>query len=462
MLQAPTGSGKTVLAAAIIERAQAKGKRVIFTVPAISLVDQTVQAFAAEGVHDVGVIQASRKQKLHRPVQVASIQTLMRRPEIPPADLVIVDEAHRVFDFYGEWMNRPEWKRVPFIGLSATPWSRGLGKLYDDLIIVATTQQLIDEGYLTPFRVYAPSHPDLSQVKIVAGDYHEGQLAEVMSETKLVADVVESWLKHGEGRPTLCFGVDRDHAKLLETEFAAAGVSTAYIDAFTPIAERDEILDRLDAGEIQVVCNVGCLTTGVDRDVRCIILARPTKSEMLFTQIIGRGLRTKAGKSDCVIIDHTDTHLKLGFVTDIHHEKLDDGKRKAKAEERPRESLPRACTQCGFVRQPKIRSCPQCGHVPETKSKVECDDGELVELTAARVTKAKIDQATKQLWYSMFIGYCYRNSKQLGYAFHLYRDKFNEQPRGLSTDPLQPSQEVFSYVRSRMIARAKGAARHVA
>ena len=82
---------------------------------------------------------------------------------------------------------------------------------------------------------------------------------------------------------------------------------------------------RLREGQIKVVCNVYCLTTGVDWDVRCIILARPTKSEILYTQIIGRGLRTAEGKTDCLVLDHSDTTLRLGFVTDIHHETLDDG-----------------------------------------------------------------------------------------------------------------------------------------
>jgi DNA repair protein RadD len=95
-----------------------------------------------------------------RPIQIASVQTLMRR-EIPPAELVFIDEAHKVFNFYGKWFTDPAWKDVPFIGLSATPWARGLGRLYQELIIAATTQDLIDLDYLSKFRVFAPAHPDL-------------------------------------------------------------------------------------------------------------------------------------------------------------------------------------------------------------------------------------------------------------------------------------------------------------
>jgi len=301
MLHLPTGAGKTLTAAHIIHGARAKGNRVIFAVPAISLVDQTVRAFHAEGISCVGVLQGIHElTDPSQPVQVASIQTLMRR-RIPDAQMVIVDEAHRWFDFMGEWMAK--WDRIPFIGLSATPWTKGLGKHYDDLIIAATTEDLIREGYLSKFRVFAPSKPDLTGVRTVAGDYHEGDLAEAMNKPPLVADLVQTWKQRAEGRPTLAFGVDRAHAKAIQADFLAAGIACGYIDAFTERRDREVIAGQFNRGELQVVANVGCLTTGVDWDVRCIVLARPTKSEILFTQIIGRGLRTAPGKQDCLARD---------------------------------------------------------------------------------------------------------------------------------------------------------------
>ena len=326
MVQAPTGSGKTVLAVSMVTGALAKGNRILFVVPFLSLIEQTVAAFKAQGIDAVGVMQGYHwMTDGSQPVQVASIQTLQRR-RLPSADLVIVDEAHRWFAFMGEWMARPEWQTVPFIGLSATPWTKGLGKHYDELIVAATTSELIELGFLSPFRVFAPAHPDLSGVKVVAGDYHEGQLSETMRQPVLVADTVSTWLKLGEDRPTLCFAVDRAHARKLTDQFEAAGVPTGYVDARTPIEERENIARRLREGQIKVIVNIATMTTGVDLDVRCIILARPTKSEILYTQIVGRGLRTAEGKQDCLILDHSDTTLRLGFVTDIHHEHLDDGR----------------------------------------------------------------------------------------------------------------------------------------
>lgn len=282
VLQASTGYGKTVLAGEIINRARAKGKKVVFVVPAISLVDQTVASFHRDGIEDIGVIQADHHMTdWSKAVQVASIQTIARRG-YPEADLVLIDECHRLFDAQKKWMQHPDWQKVPFIGLSATPWTSGLGKVYDDLIISATTEDLIKRGFLSPFRVYAPSHPDLSGVRTVAGDYHEGDLGGAMNKAILVADVVETWMRLGEWRPTLAFAVDCAHAKHIQRRFEDAGIPCGYIDAHTEMADRNIVRDKFKRGEYKVVANVGTLTTGVDWDVRCIILARPTKSEMLF------------------------------------------------------------------------------------------------------------------------------------------------------------------------------------
>ena len=202
-------------------------------VPALSLVDQAAQAFWDDGIRDVGVIQGTNAMTdWSRPVQIASVQTLLRRP-IPEADIVLIDECHRWYDFYGQWMKDPAWQSRPFIGLSATPWTRGLGQYFDDLIIAATTEELISEGHLSPFRVFVLSHPDLTAVRTVAGDYHEGDLSGVMNDNLLAADIVDTWRVRAENRSTFCFAVDRADAKHLQTKFVEAGVSTDYIDAHT-------------------------------------------------------------------------------------------------------------------------------------------------------------------------------------------------------------------------------------
>jgi DNA repair protein RadD len=166
ILQLPTGGGKTIIASGIINLALIKGRlAAIFVVPRISLIEQTVAAFEREGIWNIGVIQGQHfRTNPNAPVQIASAQTLARR-EIPPADIVIVDECHLQFKSITEWIADPEWQAVPFIGLSATPWAKGLGKTYDDLLMPVSIQELIDEGYLSPFRVFAPPAPDLTAVR---------------------------------------------------------------------------------------------------------------------------------------------------------------------------------------------------------------------------------------------------------------------------------------------------------
>ena len=149
-----------------------------------------------------------------------------------------------------------------------------------DLIIGTTTDELIKLGHLSDFKVFAPAHPDLRGVKTVAGDYEIKGLGSAMNKNELVADIVSTWLAKADNRPTLCFAVNRLHAKHIQQQFEEAGVKTAYLDAFSTLDERKQVAKDFAEGAVKVVCNVGVLTTGVDWDVRCIILARPTKSEI--------------------------------------------------------------------------------------------------------------------------------------------------------------------------------------
>lgn len=451
VLQMPTGAGKTRLAAEIVNGALAKGKRVAFTVPAISLIDQTVESFAAEGIDCIGVMQASHELTHYgMPVQVCSVQTLAKRG-CPDVDVVIVDECHLRFNVISEWMKREPGKI--FIGLSATPWARGMADDWQELISPVSVQELIDQQLLSPFRAFAPSHPDLSQVKTVAGDYHEGQLADVMSDSVLVADVVQTWSKLADWRPTLVFAVDRAHAAKLQGEFIQAGIPMGYCDANVDRIERKVLFDRMARREIAGIVNVGTLTTGVDADVRCIVLARPTKSEMLHVQIIGRGLRTASGKQDCLILDHADNHARLGFVTGIHHDRLLGGREKNRTRAEKGEPLPKECKSCGFVKPPKTRTCPNCGFMPERFSEIEPEEGELVEITRG---KAKASMNDKQLWYSGLLEIARLKGRSQGWASHSYRKKFGAWPHhSLSKIPAPPPPEVVAYVRHLDIAYAK-------
>ena len=357
-------------------------------------------------------------------------------------------------NFIFGWMKKNP--RLAFIGLSATPWAKGLGNHYETLVIASTTQRLIREGYLSPYKVFAPSHPDLTGVRTLAGDYREDDLAVAMDKPKLTADVVSTWIKLGENRPTLCFAVNRAHARSLQRDFSFANIPTAYVDGDTDRAERKVIREAFERGDVKVVVNVGVLTTGVDWDVRCIILERPTKSEMLFVQIVGRGLRTAPGKQDCLILDHSDSTLNLGFPADIHHDRLSDGTEKkyssSARKERPA-PLPKECPSCSRLKPAGVYKCPTCGFEPKRVQDVETRQGELAQLGGKQI-KATIED--KQRWYSMLLGYARNHGQKEGSAFYRYKDRFGVEPAStLRKVAIDPNAEVVSFVKHCQIKQAK-------
>ena len=466
ILQASTGFGKTRLAGEIISNATSKGKRVTFVVPRKSLVDQTVQSFYRDGIIDIGVIQADHHMTdWSKPVQVASIQTVHHRG-YPKSDIVIVDEAHMLYKGQIQWIQDHDFRDVPFIGLTATPWTKGLGKYYDDLLIASTTQDLINKGFLSKFRVFTSEMKvNLNGVKVTGGDYNEKQLDEAMNKSSLVADVVETWLKKGDGRQTLCFAVTCQHAQALQAQFEQAGIPCGYIDAHTKDDDRTEIFNKFKSGRHKVLCNVGVLTTGVDLDVRCIILATSTKSEILFTQIIGRGLRTADGKDDCIIIDHGNTHKELGFVTDIYKETLDDGKpNRAEKSKKKKVKEPRECPDCHALIPVGIFACPECGYTPKAKDLVAVVDGELKEFKGSPqsdIPRNMIKIGGKLLHKGNFFGQLKQHALTRGYKPGWAALKFKEFTGEFPNyaiegyDPEEITPQVASWITSRAIAWAK-------
>ena len=450
VLQAATGFGKTLTAAKIIERALAKDRKVLFTVPRLSLVDQTVAEFMKEGITDIGVMQANhpRTNALAK-VQVASVQTLARREGYGDFGLVMVDECHETHEIVYSLMDR--WPDVHFVGLSATPWAKGMGLRWHDLVQSITIGELIEKGFLSRFAAYAPDVPDLSGVSTVAGDYAEEASAKIMAGEALMASVVETWLAKGENRPTLLFGVNCAHAQALQAQFIAAGVSAGYCDARVDSVARQHLGNQFRKGEVKVACSVRTLTTGIDWPVSCIIDAAPTKSEMLHVQKIGRGLRINPGTEDLIILDHAGNSLRLGLVTDIFHDKLDGTAKGERQERKPKaEKLPKECANCGALSASRV--CPFCGHERKPQPGVDTLDGDLVEITAKKRT---FTTSEKQAWWSGIKSIQGLRGKSDGWAAHTYRDKFGVWPRGLHDWPVEASPEVWNFVKAKAIRFAK-------
>lgn len=465
MLASPTGSGKTKIAAALIDAAQRKNNRMAFVVSHISLIDQAMESFYAEGIRDVGVIQAQHvNTDWSRPVQLCSIQTLRSKGVFPECKAAIFDEAHVLHDYHRQWLKHPDWQRVPIIGLSATPWASGLGKYFDSLLVVSTTQELIDKGLLSKFKVFAAAHPDLTGVRIVAGDYKENELSDAMQKGTLTADIVDTWKRRWGKDKTFIFAVDCKHAQALQARFLAEGVSCAYQDARTSSLERADIKRKFHSGEYRAIANVGTLTVGVDYDVRCLVMARPTKSEMLYVQIIGRALRTAPGKDHAIILDHSKNTETLGFVTNIHHDYLDDGK--AKQKPKLKKPNPKPCPQCDCMLPRVSMVCVNCGFKmePAVSGLIELD-GELVEVSAGerqkRGASRKYTMAEKERWYSGFLFIARERGYKEGWAAQQFKQKFGVWPNSFKFTPAsEPSVEIRGYVQSRLIAYAMAKKKH--
>jgi superfamily II DNA or RNA helicase len=466
-----TVTHNTKIAATIFALARMRNRRVCFVVPFLSLINQTWRAFVAEGIdeREIGIIQGKHDlTDWSREIQICSVETLNRRPKLPSADIVIFDECHRRSKLYERWMaDNPEAK---FIGLTATPFTKGMDKLWSRLIVVSTISELIDQGYLSKFKYYAPSIPDLSGIKTVAGDYHEGQLGDRMSQKELVADIVTTWLKRAEWRPTFCFAVNRKHALEVQFQFENAGVPCGYIDAYTPVDEREKMIENLQNGILKVIASVGCLTTGVDAPfVSCLIMARPTKSESLYIQIVGRVLRTHPEKDYAIVLDHSSTALNLGRPDEIHYDQFNSGKKEKSEiddddedEKEKKEKKGRLCPRCACVAAPKDKSCSECGYeFPIPQSDVSIVDGELGEL-GKKGSVGAVSMNDKQVFYSGLLWIAKQRGYSDGWSAHTYKKRFGVWPRGLDSIAEYPTEATRKFVRSKQIAYAKARERSMA
>ena len=419
-----------------------------------------------EGIKDIGIIQAQHERTDWKAqVQIASIQTLIRRP-LPEVDLVIVDECHEIFQELNNRLDSPEWASKIAIGLSATPWTKGLGLRWTSLIIAATTNQLIDEGYLAPSCVFVPEYSvDRSKLKTKMGEFTDASSSEAMRSPKIVGDVVKEWKERGPGEKTFMFCVDRNHAKSQMDAFIDSGVPFGYIDALTPMEERTQQFRKMGYGEIAGIASVGCLIRGVDEDVRCIIDCQPTKSVMRHVQKWGRGIRTADGKTHLVGLDHAGNNQNLGLFSDIHFDRLDDSKPGEKGTpliEEKEPSKPRTCPNCKALIRPGDRQCSACGAITSSTS-VETVAGELVEFgTGGKAQKKMNREATlfeKQDFYSGLLTLAHQRGKSEGSAAHRYREKYGVWPNALERVQGPVSLEVEKWDRHCRIRYAKSKAK---
>jgi superfamily II DNA or RNA helicase len=473
LLVCPTGGGKTLIACELIRRANARYQRSLFLAHRREIIQQTSDKLGANGIAH-GIIMAGIDPRPMAPVQVASIDTLRVRAmnsdamAMPLANLVILDEAHHArAETYTQIVEA--YPDATILGLTATPCrgdGRGLGNIFEVMIECPQVPELIALGFLVGTKVYAPVDPNLKGVRTQSGDYVINQLAGRMNTDELVGDIITHWIKYGEHRRTVVFAVDVAHSVHIAGEFIKAGIRAEHLDGRTPIPDRAAILARLASGETEVVSNCMVLTEGWDMpEVGCCVLARPTKQMGLYRQMIGRVLRPAPGKSHAIILDHSGAVFRHGLPEE-HVEWTLDVDRRAEApahERRKRGGGPklRECPSCHVLML--APPCGNCGWQPQRRAQsVDFADGELGLVIGGRARPAEYGAEERQRWHAMFVYIARERGYKQGWIAHRYKQKFGAWPRGVTPDPIAPSPEVRSWVRSRDIAYAKSRRREVA
>jgi ATP-dependent helicase IRC3 len=318
LLYLPTGAGKTVIATFIIEALRRGGLgRCLFVAHRREILDQTARTLERHlpGL-DVQVEQGERSGGPDADVVVASVQSLVRRKERYAArafDLIICDECHHALSPSWEEVIGYFWSQASektlLLGMTATPRrsdGRSVLELFGEPAFELSRTDLEDLGYLVPMRYFTVQGDlKLDRLELSAGDFQAAALSKVMDTPVHRALAVKAWLEQGAGKRTILFAAGVDHARHLAEDFRRSGVAAEMIDGKT--RERQKLLERFRGGEYPVLTNYGVLTEGFDDPgVGCILMARPTTSPLVYTQCIGRGLRSAPGKSACTIIDLVD------------------------------------------------------------------------------------------------------------------------------------------------------------
>ena len=312
----PTGAGKTVLFAQIPSYRNNSLPMLVLAHRAELLIQAKSKIENVNNTLNVEIEQAENKAG-YADVVVASVPTLGRsdsnRIEKYPKDYfktIIVDEAHHAAA--QSYQKILEYFTPDFLlGVTATPQrsdSVRLVDVFDEIVYYKSIEDLIKEGWLSPLVGYrVKTDTDISDVEITNGDYKQEQLAEAVDNFNRNTAIVRAFNDLASTKKTVVFAAGVDHARNLASSFAQNGTSVRVILGETPDDERRDTLSKFSSGQVQVIVNVGVLTEGFDEpSIEAIILAKPTRSTLLYTQIVGRGTRLHPGKQHCTIIDIAD------------------------------------------------------------------------------------------------------------------------------------------------------------
>lgn len=382
LVQSPTGSGKTVLIAKMLEHASSRNYSCWFVVHRRELVEQSVITLTESAGLSLGIVAAGFPGNRHERIQVCSVQTLANRRHLLQApNLIVWDEAHHVAAAtWGDIFNA--YPNAVHIGLTATPErldGTGLDGFFRKLILGPSVKKLIDDGWLSKYKLYAPSTPDLSHVHTVAGDYNKKELAEAMSDSAVVGDALLHYKKYAHGLRSLAFMWSVEASEKIAAQFREAGIPSAHVDGTTNRSERTRLFQDFRSGAVKFLSNVEIASEGVDiPGIEAIFLLRPTRSLAMYLQQVGRGLRILQGKEMALIFDHAGNCRLHGLPDDERVWSL-EGRRRKKGE--AAECPVKQCPKCYAMIPASSFECKWCGFKFQIQSRnINEVEGELSEV----------------------------------------------------------------------------------
>jgi superfamily II DNA or RNA helicase len=327
-------------------------------------------------------------------------------------------------------------------------------------------RQLVDDGYLVPFRVFVAREIDTKGLKVVAGEWQKDELEK--RGQQIVGDVVADYVRisnevFGGYRKTICFSCGIAHGADLTKKFNEVGINAVQISSNDDEEYRAEVLSDFAKPEsdIKVVISVAILSRGFDQsDVDYVILARPLKKSFSeHVQMVGRGARIHPEKNLCVIQDNSGNWLRFQdswetLYNDGVTELTGEQDKKSRKEPSDKEKKEAKCPKCAVVWVGNTDVCSHCGHVRERKNDVVAVAGEMFELGQS-VKKEKYTAEQKASWYAQLLGYAEEKGHNLGSAYYRYKDKFGVAPSMAKPKPIGAGLEVRNWITSRNIANAK-------
>lgn len=415
----PCGGGKTVEFAHMAQTAQSRGKTIWFLVHRRELMDQTVETFKRFDIDCTSIYIG----------MVATVANHLDK--FPKPDLIIYDEGHH--GAAATWTKITQaFPDAYIVGLTATPCrldGKPLGAVYDDMVVGISTRELIQLGYLAPYRYYAPAVTDLTGLKRKGSDYDAAQAAEILSQRAVFGDVIKHYRDHADGLQAICYCSTIKHSKDMAAEFQDAGINAVHFDGDTPKDQRTDIIARYRSGEITILCNVDLISEGFDcPDCSCCILLRPTTSTGLFIQQSMRALRPMEGKT-AIILDHVNNYERHGLPDDDRQWSLTDTLKPRQQYGEDGKLTVRQCPKCYYTYK-TAPECPNCGYAA-VMTKQEIENVKAIRLE--EIKQNRRDKAAQSVTDSTDItdcrnisevmAWCKRNGRKPGYGYYYAKSK---------------------------------------